>query len=83
MMNENITPEGIPKFESDQGISVPDTEPLAILSKSNMPNNTIQFHFENATVGKLFEKNGKIHFEGDVDQSAQILFDQVVKLCNN
>ncbi len=32
------------------------------------------------SLGQLYEKDGKLHFKGDVDGSAKIFFDHVIKL---
>ena len=33
---------------------------------------------ENVKIGRLYEKDGKLHFEGDIDQSAELFFDSVI-----
>lgn len=35
------------------------------------------FNSPNETYGKLFKKDGKLHFEGDVDKSAKVFFDNI------
>jgi len=33
-------------------------------------------------IGRLFPKDGKLHFEGDADESAVVFFDAVIRLYN-
>jgi len=44
---------------------------------------SINFNIPNEIYGKLYQKDGKLHFEGDVDKSAQIFFDNVCKIWLN
>lgn len=45
--------------------------------------NIIQIFLYDEEVGRLDMKDGKIVFTGNADQSAQIFFNQVVKLAMN
>ncbi len=38
---------------------------------------------ENHEIGRLYRKEGKLCFSGDIDASAKILFDMVVEMYNN
>lgn len=40
----------------------------------------ITFSLSGQQDGRLFFKDGKLYFEGNVDQSARIFFDQVIKI---
>ncbi len=44
---------------------------------------TIHFNMDHQECGKLFKKDGLLHFEGDVDKSAQVLFEEVCRMYNN
>lgn len=42
---------------------------------------TLTFHDgDNNLIGKLSVRNGKMHFEGDVDESAKLFFECVCKV---
>jgi len=45
--------------------------------------NVIKIFLYNEEVGRLDMKDGKMVFIGNVDESAKILFDQVVKIAMN
>lgn len=43
------------------------------------PNPSIHFHNKEKTVGKLDWTNGTMKFEGDVEESAQLFFDHIIR----
>ena len=55
------------------------------IAKFQPPPLSLSFHDVNDnsnTVGRFFEKDGKLHFEGDVDKSAEIFVREVIRLFN-
>jgi len=51
---------------------------------STAVNRTIIFHGQdNKEIGRLYPKDGKLHFEGDADESAKVFFSSVSYLYNN
>jgi len=44
------------------------------------PPMNLTFLDSNNEVGRFFEKDGKLHFEGNVDESAQIFVKEVIRL---
>ena len=45
-----------------------------------------RFYFHgkgNKRIGTLFERDSKLHFEGDVEESAEIFFEQVRSIADN
>jgi len=40
----------------------------------------LTFNDDGKVIGRLFKKEGKLNFEGDVEKSAKIFFDAVIKM---
>ena len=54
------------------------------IAKFTPPPLSLAFHEigNNNEVGRFFEKDGKLHFEGDVDKSAEIFVKEIIRMFN-
>lgn len=74
------------KTEGTVGMS--DTSPSDVLrinngTVGNNPNVPLMtFMQDGEVIGKLWAKDGQLSFEGDADASAQVFFDEVIRLAN-
>ena len=67
----------------NERLDLPKGKTYKIQDPSLIP---LRFYFHgkgNKEVGTLFEKDSKLHFEGDVEESAEIFFEQVKSIADN
>ncbi|MCP4552482.1 MAG: hypothetical protein GY834_10685 [Bacteroidetes bacterium] len=73
-----------PTGKYEKSLDIKTTEDDIIIeqdTKDTIPR--LSFHdIKNNIIGQIFMKDGKFHFEGDVDESAKILFEALKELAS-
>ena len=65
---------------SDEFIVLGPDENVKLISLKPRPLGISFSTNTNEAVGKLYEKDGKLHFEGDVDKSARVFFEHLISV---
>ena len=69
--------------ETDNEYTLSDGSENILNVEKTYPYSLVEMHDGGQCVGKLIidEKGGKLRFEGDVEKSAQLFFDEVMHRC--